>query len=143
MNAISSEIVPEYWVSYFREYSRGAVHDQLLEMFEGWKRNGHNKAGLAKKLERRPEQITRWLSAPSNLEIDTISDIALAMGCVPKITFESVEGLLRSQNGTTEVFRVDGPGGFVLRPRAPTGSSSAETVPAWVMSQVEFGGSFD
>src|SRR5690348_2116197 len=94
-NALSSEVLPKYWRSYFREYSRGMLHDQLLEMFESWKSQGFSRADLARKVDRRPEQITRWLAAPSNLEIDTISDMALAMGCVPKISFESVEGLLR------------------------------------------------
>lgn len=123
-NALSEEVIPRYWVSYFREYARGAVHDQLLEMFEAWKRRGFNRAGLAKKLERRPEQITRWLSAPSNLEIDTISDIALAMGCVPKIGFESIEGLQESRNGRVEAtIEVEDPEPLDLPMVGETGSS--------------------
>lgn len=31
-------------------------------------------------LEKDPAQITRWLSAPSNFELDTLSDILLALG---------------------------------------------------------------
>jgi hypothetical protein len=38
------------------------------------------KKGLADLLGKDPSQITRWLSVPSNLELDTISDILLAMG---------------------------------------------------------------
>ena len=99
MNAISNEEIQPFWVAYFREHFRGLVHDQLLETFEVWKCQGNNRATLAKKLGRRPEQITRWLAAPSNCEIDTVSDIALAMGCMPKVTLESVDKQPALHNG--------------------------------------------
>jgi hypothetical protein len=35
---------------------------------------------LAELLAKDPSQITRWLSAPSNFELDTLSDILLALG---------------------------------------------------------------
>ncbi|TKB19766.1 MAG: hypothetical protein E5V75_06310 [Mesorhizobium sp.] len=88
MSAISKAVVPKYWVGYFRESFRGEINDQLLESFRF---SGLTKADIARKLDRRPEQITRWLSAPCNLEADTISDIALALGLVPKIRFEKVD----------------------------------------------------
>ena len=100
MNAISADVIPVYWVSYFREYTRGMVHDELLETFDCLR--DRNRASIAKKLNKRPEQITRWLSAPSNLEMDTIADLALAMGCVPKVTFEPVKSLARNHNGEQE-----------------------------------------
>ena len=89
MNAIREPKLDKFWLGYFRENLRGEINDQLLEIFRS---SGLTKADISRKLDRRPEQITRWLSAPSNLEADTISDIALSLGCVPKIRFEKVGG---------------------------------------------------
>lgn len=87
MNAIKEPRIAKYWIGYFRENFRGEINDQLLEAFHT---SGITKADIARRLERRPEQVTRWLSAPCNLEADTISDIALSLGLVAKIRFEKV-----------------------------------------------------
>ncbi len=41
--------------------------------------SGLTRSKLAKRLGKRPEQITRWLAAPGNLTLDTISDLLLTM----------------------------------------------------------------
>lgn len=38
------------------------------------------KKTIAEMLGKDPAQVTRWLAAPSNFELDTISDLLLAMG---------------------------------------------------------------
>ncbi len=43
-------------------------------------RRGLTKRELAAALDKDPAQITRWLAAPSNFELDTLSDILLALG---------------------------------------------------------------
>jgi hypothetical protein len=40
-------------------------------------KSGLNKAEFARRIGRAPEQITRWLAAPGNWELDTISDFLL------------------------------------------------------------------
>lgn len=87
MRALDESELGEFWIGYFRERFRGEINDQLLEAFQA---SGLSKADLARKLGRRPEQITRWLAAPNNLEADTLADLALALGMVPKISFERV-----------------------------------------------------
>lgn len=87
MSAINERVIPKFWLGYFRENFRGEVNDQLLQHFE---LDPQTKADIARKLDKRPEQITRWLSAPCNLEIDTISDLALSLGLVPTIRFEKI-----------------------------------------------------
>lgn len=89
-SAISEDVIPRYWLGYFREAFREAINDQLLELYGATSRNGLTKKVIAQKLGRRPEQITRWLAAPNNLEVDTVSDLALAMGCVPVFGLEKV-----------------------------------------------------
>jgi hypothetical protein len=120
MKAISEGEIQQYWVSYFREHYRGLVHDQILEAFDAWKRQGNNRATLAKKLGRRPEQVTRWLAAPSNFEIDTVSDIALAMGCLPTITLEPIDSQPANHNGPRP-----GAHEFELQRNGDSGSSYA------------------
>src|SRR5690606_2774143 len=71
----------------FRETFRADINDALIECFE---QSGLSKADIARKLGRRPEQVTRWLSAPCNLEIDTVADLALAFGMMPKIRLDRV-----------------------------------------------------
>ena len=95
-HALSEPVIGRFWLGYFQEGFRSAVHQELLEFFEHLKRTkGFTRTDLAKKIGRRPEQVMRWLSAPTNLESDTISDMALGMGLVPTIKFQSIEAVLR------------------------------------------------
>jgi transcriptional regulator with XRE-family HTH domain len=87
MRALDEAELGEFWIGFFRERFQGEINDQLLEAFQA---SGLSKADLARKLKRRPEQITRWLAAPNNLEADTLADLALALGMVPRIRFERV-----------------------------------------------------
>jgi len=104
MSAIKEPKIPKYWLGYFRENFRGEINDQLQEAFHT---GGATKSEIARKLHRRPEQITRWLSAPCNLEADTISDIALALGLTPKIRFEKVGEYRSNEKVHTFIERYD------------------------------------
>jgi transcriptional regulator with XRE-family HTH domain len=67
--------------AYYRRRQQNRVFAALAELFAEEARKGNiSKKELAEILGRNPSQITRWLSAPSNLELDTISDLLLAMG---------------------------------------------------------------
>lgn len=63
-------------VAYARSRNRNKAHSLLLEEFE---KSRLSKAEVAKMLGKRPEQITRWLSGPANLTLDTISDLIFAI----------------------------------------------------------------
>jgi len=86
-SALEGQTISKFWLGYFREALRSEINDALLECFEA---SGLNKADIARKLDRRPEQITRWISAPCNLETDTVSDLALALGLIPRVRFEKI-----------------------------------------------------
>lgn len=64
-----------------REYFRNLVYQEILAAFS---LSSMSRAELSRRLKRKPEQITRWLSAPGNLEIDTLSDLLMAMNVDPK-----------------------------------------------------------
>lgn len=84
--------IRSYWIGYFREGFRASLQRELLEAFDVAKaKRGLTRADLARKIGRRPEQVSRWLSSAANLEAETISDMALGVGCIPHITFEEVE----------------------------------------------------
>ena len=68
-------------VAYYRQRQKNRVFTALVEFFAvEAERAGLTKKELATSLSKEPSQITRWLSAPSNFELDTLSDILLAMG---------------------------------------------------------------
>jgi hypothetical protein len=60
---------------YLQERLRGRFFDFLIEKFEGARGDGLTQAKLARRIKKSPEVINRWLSAPSNLTLDTISDL--------------------------------------------------------------------
>jgi hypothetical protein len=67
-------------VACYRQRQKNRVFTELVSFFaEEAERSGMTKKDLADLLEKDPAQITRWLSAPSNFELDTLSDILLAL----------------------------------------------------------------
>jgi len=67
--------------AYYRQRQKNRVFTELVRFFaEEADRRNITKKELAAILEKDPAQITRWLSAPSNFELDTLSDILLALG---------------------------------------------------------------
>lgn len=67
-------------VAYYRQRQKNRVFTSLVEFFaEEAERRGVTKKQLAEALSKDPAQITRWLSAPSNFELDTLSDLLLAL----------------------------------------------------------------
>ena len=68
-------------VAYYRQRQKNRVFTALVEFFaQEAERRGVTKKDLAAALSKDPSQITRWMSAPSNFELDTLSDILLALG---------------------------------------------------------------
>ncbi len=67
-------------LGYFERKLRNDFHAAILKLFRERAASGMTKADLARKLDKRPEQITRWLSAPGNWTFDTAAALALAMG---------------------------------------------------------------
>src|SRR4030088_13023 len=67
-------------VAYYRQRQKNNVFTALVEFFaEEAQRRGVTKKQLAETLSKNPSQITRWLSAPSNFELDTLSDLLLVL----------------------------------------------------------------
>jgi hypothetical protein len=67
-------------VAYYRRRQQNRVFAELAKFFASEAERGRiTRKAIAEKIGKDPGQITRWLAAPSNLELDTISDLLLAM----------------------------------------------------------------
>lgn len=77
----TSEPIAERDLFYYRARQRNRLFDELTRYFAARaEHDGITKRDIARKLKRDPAQITRWLSQPTNLTLDTVSDLLLAMG---------------------------------------------------------------
>lgn len=85
--------IPAAKRAFFQERLRGRVFEFILNAFLKETKNGLNKAKLGRRIGKRPEVINRWLGSPSNLELDTISDLLLGIGALePNISASSYLG---------------------------------------------------
>jgi transposase len=63
-------------LAYFRERQRNRIHEVVLSEFLD---SGMTKTQLAKRMGRSLSRVTKWLAAPGNWEMDTVSDFLLAI----------------------------------------------------------------
>jgi DNA-binding phage protein len=85
--------------AYFRERLKGNFHEKMVNLFREKEASGEiTRAKLARKIGKRPEQITRILNSSGNLSLNTISDIILGMGCEPEILIRDIEKSPRNFN---------------------------------------------
>jgi DNA-binding phage protein len=78
---LSAERISDGALVYLRQRLRNRLHNLVLEEFIKRENAGTlTKADLARRIGKRPEQITRWLGVSGNWTLDTISDLLAAMG---------------------------------------------------------------
>jgi hypothetical protein len=68
-------------LAYFRQRQSNHVYEAVFAEFQ---KSGMSKADVARRLNKKPEQITRWLSGPGNWTLDLL----LAVGA--EMTFTAV-----------------------------------------------------
>ena len=66
-------------LAYFQERFRARIYDLVVRELEAYKARGATQAQLARRIGKRADQISRWLSNPGNLTLDTISDLLLGL----------------------------------------------------------------
>ena len=76
-------------LGYLRAQFRNRLHQLILTEFKKKEKHGFTKADLARRIHKKPEQITRLLGAPGNWTLDTVSDLLLGMGGRLAYSFES------------------------------------------------------
>lgn len=93
--------IPESKRVYFQERLRGRIFDYLLSCFIREQANGLTKAKLARRIGKAPEVVNRLLAGPSNLTLDSISDLLIGV-CAEELDVSGTSLLGRS---TLEVQR--------------------------------------
>lgn len=72
-------------IFYYRQRFKNRVFNRLSSFFaQESERSGITKREIAERLGKDPAQITRWLSGPGNVTMDTLSDLLFAMGAEPE-----------------------------------------------------------
>ena len=80
-NTSKPTLVNDRDIFYYRQRSKNRVFEALTAFFaEEAERRHITKHDIAESLHRDPASITRWLTTPSNLTLDTISDLLLSLG---------------------------------------------------------------
>lgn len=70
------EKIHQYDLETARARNKNSAHSFILELFA---ESNLTKSELAKMLDRKPEQITRWFAGPGNMTFDTFSDLVFAL----------------------------------------------------------------
>jgi hypothetical protein len=76
---LNGETIPLGKLAYFRQRLLNRFYDLILGEFLKQEQSGLTKAEVARRIGRRPEQVTRWLGAPGNWTLETVSDLSLAI----------------------------------------------------------------
>jgi hypothetical protein len=84
--------IPIGKLAYFRGRLSERIHEAVLDVFARLEEQQKiTRAALARRIGRKPEQITRWLGVSGNLESDTVSDLLLGMGYELGVSVLSIE----------------------------------------------------
>ncbi|GEM_PF-2479778 len=90
-DVLSGEKIPAGKLAYFRARLTNRFHELFLRQFVTLSKEGKiTRAQLAKRIGRKPEQLTRWLGSPGNWTIETFSDLLLGMGYEPMLFVSSL-----------------------------------------------------
>jgi hypothetical protein len=77
---LSGRPIPIGQRAYFQERLKGRVYSLIMNEFLKQKEKfGVTQAAIGRRLDKRPEQVNRWLSGPSNWTLETVSDLLLAI----------------------------------------------------------------
>jgi hypothetical protein len=71
--------IPPAKLAYFQERLRERVFDFLLGKFLEAQSDGLTQAKLSRRIGKKAEVVNRWLGAPSNLTLDSVSDLLIGI----------------------------------------------------------------
>ena len=94
-------------IFYFRQRQKNRIYQAIIRYFaQQAEARGLTKSDIAFTLGKNRSQITRWFAGPGNLEIDTISDLLLAMNAEMD---QEIVGFHEVDGDTDSVIKVGSP----------------------------------
>lgn len=123
--------IPAATLGYFDAYAQDQAYDSVMQLFLKLADEGAmTRALIAKRLKKKPEQVTRWLGGPGNWTLRTLADLLLAMDYVPQITAVPLSSLRRGNYTHPATFQFDPPPAQRRpdRPPTPTAGASNPTI---------------
>lgn len=89
---LTGDPIPIGTLSYFRTQLKYQLHDVVLREFVLQEdKAGLTQADLARRIHRKPSQVSKLLGAPGNWTFNTASDLLLGMKAQPVISVMSLE----------------------------------------------------
>lgn len=132
---LSSGQIPPSKLGYFQARLTGLVHQAMLSIFGKLAREkeGFTKRDFARRIGRKPEQITRWLAYPSNLTLETVSDVFAGAGYeLESIVLRNLATRERHSYPERTVSAVAAALQNVMQAPAPDQSQSMSTIDAYL-----------
>lgn len=74
----AGEVISAHTRAYFQSRLRNRLYTLVISSFRAAEGKGLTRAKLARRMGKRPEIVTRLLSAPGNWTLDTVSDLLLS-----------------------------------------------------------------
>lgn len=100
-DVVNEEIVPFGKRIYLQERLKGRFYEVMVDAFQKARdEKGCTRKQLAKRIGKRPEQITRLLNSPSDIRISTLSDILVGCAYDIDISLVPLERPKRNQRRT-------------------------------------------
>ena len=76
----STRQLPLKNIAYFQQRLKNRIYEAIIDLFvQQANGKGLTKKDIAEKLGKDPALVNRWLAAPSNWSLETVSDLLLAM----------------------------------------------------------------
>lgn len=85
--------IQDKYLHFFAARSQNEAHDLVLRCFDELRQSGLTRNEIARRLKKKPEQITRWLGSPGNWTLETLSNLLLALGQVPEFSCRPIHSL--------------------------------------------------
>jgi hypothetical protein len=118
--------IPESKRVYFQQRLRNRFFDFVTGRFLREQTHGLTKAKLARRIGKPPEVVNRWLAAPTNLTLDSISDLLLGI-CAEELEMDGHSVLNRQP---TNYFHLADQREPKVETKTTSGSRTFTTLPA-------------
>lgn len=97
---VYDQVVPLGMRTYMQEQLKNALYQEIMKRFLDLEDQGCiNRAQLARRIEKKPEQITRWLGASGNLTLRSVSDLLAGLECEVDINIRCKNAQKRNCRG--------------------------------------------